>query len=869
LNFVHDNNAICDIESVSGAPYSSQLEVIQQLKEELAASKREFKDYKKESEKNLQSIQENNLLIQNKLLEAKDEIKSEQEKNFNLSKKLTVAEELIKSLERELYSVKNKVKNKKEQFRRKEIIKFIFDKLGGVLTSNQIEILLGLKKWAHWSTEELQTAYTLSYMGKKAYNFVTKKMKIPFPSLSKLHRWASKLDIQPGNLRCVMEVMKVVAPCYQACERVSVITFDEMKVQEILEYDQKHDRVLGPHSQMQVAMIRGLFSKWKMPIYMDFDRKMTKELLSSLIKEVNDAGYLVKACTSDMGGGKQGLLKELGISKNHSYIQHPALPEEKIYFFADAPHCLKLIRNWLLDTGFKLEDGSVVTKEPLERLLTATASPDNPLELSSCFKLTEAHLKCEKTERQNVRLAAELMSHTNATALKRYFPQDNPALQLSSVLEIVNAWFVIFNSYVLYDIPTKSAFGTNSEIQEEYLDKMSNLMSTMLCSGKTCLQVFQKAIIMSIASLKLLKYEMELKYQKPYLLTYRLNQDLLENFFSQLRTRGGLHDYPTPLECFYRMRMIILGKNPGIVQANSNALDRSKDTGDEFVTATAMRIIEEDLSSEELRNHPDEPEECADIEMETPLEQERTVNRSVTEQMDFDGLEYLAGWVAYKHKKETWLGCATRDGPRKSYLHLPSWVQHLSFGGLMDPSPEWMQKCKEIEAIFQKFHGSEINKGPKTVQKCTFHALCKISSVSETIIKTYVLQRTRIRIKNLNAYDHIKKQNEKAAKEEEKKKKQEEKKMEGCRKEKETRRESCTNGTKEERERNNKIKQSTRKHEKETREEKATRARKRSEESNEKKGIRGYHKKICKENEEIDNLILIDMTPLKNLILNI
>lgn len=32
--------------------------------------------------------------------------------------------------------------------------------------------------------------------------------------------------------------------------------------------------------------------------------------------------------------------------------------------FADAPHLLKLIRNWLLDTGFALKQG-VITKQPL------------------------------------------------------------------------------------------------------------------------------------------------------------------------------------------------------------------------------------------------------------------------------------------------------------------------------------------------------------------------------------------------------------------------------------------------------------------------------------------------------------------------
>lgn len=60
------------------------------------------------------------------------------------------------------------------------------------------------------------------------------------------------------------------------------------------------------------------------------------------------------------------------------------------------------------------------------------------------------------------------------------------------------------------------------------------------------------------------------KYNVKYILTHRLNQDVLENLFSQLRSRGGLNDHPAPLNALYRLRMIILGKNPDILQSNAN-----------------------------------------------------------------------------------------------------------------------------------------------------------------------------------------------------------------------------------------------------------------------------------------------------------
>lgn len=78
------------------------------------------------------------------------------------------------------------------------------------------------------------------------------------------------------------------------------------------------------------------------------------------------------------------------------------------------------------------------------------------------------------------------------------------------------------------------------------------------------------------------------KYNLEYILTRRLNQDALENFFSQLRTRGGLNDHPTPLNALYRIRMMILGKTPGMVVSRSNTVDNEPD---EFLMATLMKTV--------------------------------------------------------------------------------------------------------------------------------------------------------------------------------------------------------------------------------------------------------------------------------------
>ena len=142
----------------------------------------------------------------------------------------------MNTLTRENIYLRHKIKNKKPRKESKaEYQRRLEETFRGVLTKNQIEIILDKKMYAHWTEEELSMAFTPRYMGKKAFLNAQNKLKVPLPSLSKLHRWASKLDIKPGSLECVLKVMKAVAPALDPAKRVAVMSFDDVKSAECYE----------------------------------------------------------------------------------------------------------------------------------------------------------------------------------------------------------------------------------------------------------------------------------------------------------------------------------------------------------------------------------------------------------------------------------------------------------------------------------------------------------------------------------------------------------------------------------------------------------------------------------------------------------
>lgn len=125
------------------------------------------------------------------------------------------------------------------------------------------------------------------------------------------------------------------------------------------------------------------------------------------------AGFHVVAMVSDLGGANRGLHTELNISETKPYFENPST-KEKVFVLADVPHLLKLIRNNFVDHGF-LIDNKLIKKEIVEQAINATSGSD----LKITHKITLDQLNVAGPQRQKVKYAAKLLSHTMSSAISR------------------------------------------------------------------------------------------------------------------------------------------------------------------------------------------------------------------------------------------------------------------------------------------------------------------------------------------------------------------------------------------------------------------------------------------------------------------
>jgi len=292
--------------------------------------------------------------------------------------------------------------------------------------------------------------------------------------------------------------------------------------------ERREQKVYGPHKSCQFVMARGLFDSWKQPIFYAFSQPMTKSILFEIIQALYKISYTVVAVTSDMGSRNIALWKELNvgieISKSstsdktpttmeiRNFFSHPVDKTLKIFVFADVPHLIKLMRNNLFDSGFGV-DNLIFNKSILEELLAL-----NERDLKIAFNLSRDHLDARGFQRQNVKLAVQVFSLRNATAIKycgeQGFFKNKNWKAMGDMLELVNNWFDLLNTQSKYGRHSGlCAYGVYLDRQDDILDRISEFVFKMRVCGKKSFTPFQKGILLVNKSLKELLLYVKEKYK--------------------------------------------------------------------------------------------------------------------------------------------------------------------------------------------------------------------------------------------------------------------------------------------------------------------------------------------------------------------
>ena len=694
-------------------------------------------------------------------------LKKEKSKTGSLTLTLRKSREFRKSritlLEKQLKIARDK-KSKVGKGAERELIRnFLLKKF----TKAQTNVLLGNSKRANWGFKDIVVGFTLQTMSPKAYRFIREKHVVPLPSVSFLNKWLSNFTCLPGIQHKVIDILgrqleKSQQDTQSKTFPLASLTFDEVSIAKTYQFQRKAEQLFGPVSNAQVAMLRGITHPWKDAVYYDFDKAMTVPILFSLIKEVEKRGILVCNLGNDLGPKNQGLLKELKVTPDKPYFQHPFDENRKIYVLLDVPHLLKLLRNHVLDNGFTLESGTTIDKTDFLKLFE-----NNKSELKINPKFKEEHLQIKGQERQRVRPAARLFSNTTAKQIRFLDPNNE---EKAAFVQLANDSFDVLNSRFKHaGTWQKSAYGTSLKEQEQILLEMEQAISKMTVGNRKAgsFVPFQKGYLISCKSVRLLFNDLKEKYGLEYLMTSHLNQDCLENFFSRIRCLFGSNQHPGPVEFMDRFRKAVLGKSVAFTVPNAVVTCEGEEEEED-------PVVVESLTADLFQNYVNEAGFVFDDEGDSFLQEiEGTalqdpddglqsnddnddddnnliINENEYKDCHLEALKMIAGYIAFKHKDQF------PDLSQEEFLQSPEeskfqWIEHLSRGGLTKPSDSWMKKIMEFENIFSSLHGTDFCKEGNVIKKLQSRIYRLHPDIDMSVIKCYATVRTYARIKYLNS----------------------------------------------------------------------------------------------------------------------
>lgn len=425
-----------------------------------------------------------------------------------------------------------------------------------------VKMLAFHKKRTPWTKKEKDLTIALFYKSPSTYKYM-RKMFIKMPGVSTIRAWINETKIYPGFINSYLTQLKSKVNSMEEKEKYCTICFDEMSIMKCLEFAEDQDLIEGfqdlgnqgrtPNEATKalVFMARGLYSHWKIVLCYFLSGTGVKQenlsgLIQSTIQNAMICGLKPQATVCDQGASNRSALSKLGVKRDEPYFH---INGQKIFAIYDVPHLFKSMRNNLLNGYYDL-NGKKITID--DARATYQLDINNATGSRSLPKITETHMYPGTFDKMKCKLALQLFSKTFAMAIQTAAVtgqlQSTSAMDTALFFLQLNNMFDILNSKCLYSSnPYNCALSDEKMDLKEYLLEGIETFKTLIKVDKSGVQSRPPCfdgVIQSINAIMQM-HEVQKSENFTYLLTARLNQDILENFFSRVRQGGGFNSNPS------------------------------------------------------------------------------------------------------------------------------------------------------------------------------------------------------------------------------------------------------------------------------------------------------------------------------------
>ncbi len=388
------------------------------------------------------------------------------------------------------------------------------------------------------------------------------KLGMKLPAVDSVLGWVQEFKLTPGINENLYQCIERLTQDKTKIDKDCILAWDEMAIKEFIEFNKYTDsfegvvdlgteRSLLPANEVLVLMIHGIHSRWKFPVSFYFSNHATTSdslsmIIYSNIKKLFEIGLRVRLGVCDMSFTNQSLYRKWGITPENP-VMH--IDGNDIIFVHDTPHLFKLVRNNLEKRDFILEETveqRTVKRKVSWKHIKSFYQHDTQVSSRLAPKLTKAHIFLRDYSKMKVRLAVQLLSFSVACGMKtlcktKVLAED--ALVTSEFIEKMDEIFDFLNTSKYRDKKvTRSAFYFFHNLRK--CDEYINFIKSISIPGLKRKADFLNGLIQTLTGIKILSNQLRLEGYN-IILTRFLQQDCLEHFFSNIRSKGGYCRNPT------------------------------------------------------------------------------------------------------------------------------------------------------------------------------------------------------------------------------------------------------------------------------------------------------------------------------------
>lgn len=663
----------------------------------------------------------------------KKKIKSLQAKNLYLKKKVARLEDILQSLDEKALI------NKEE--------KMVLERIGveeAELLKRQIKKSKSGKLSREKYSPELRCfALTLNFYSPQAYKYVRKTFETCLPAPRTLTKWYSNIDGRPGFTKEALSALKYKADANPDGKIYCTLVFDEMKIKAQSYGCTNSGRQFGyvdygfdlltdnteEATDVLVFLLVGINVPWKVPIgyflVKGTSAKLKAQLVTKAFELVHETGVEIKALTCDGARANLAMATELGCCLVADKLQTTILDPttgQRVYFFLDPSHMLKLVRNTFCDYRcFYDGNGNKIQWSFVEAL--------HKIQEKELFfmanKLRANHIYF-KTKIMNVRLAAQLFSASVAEALsfceiELDMSDFDGATPTSKFISLINDVFDILDSRSRQNGNKKALNSENFETAYKIMDEARNVLMSLSAYVKNRNGESRKmklidsprytgflGLLVCIESTKSIFQDLIQNQQNSlkYMPLHRISQDHIELFFSIVRSHGGYSNNPSSsqFEAIYKKILV----NTELTQTGSgtNCIPLEK------ITILNCTSALDRINSSTVRQYDASDDEVNFTNFTDNLIEEieaLTFLSPFAEKI----IQYIAGYVVFSTSKK--IKCQTCIKGLLGPIDNNSLIYKKSRGKLLYASEEVILLCRLCEKEIRKC----LNDDNKPTRSCT------------------------------------------------------------------------------------------------------------------------------------------------------